>query len=315
MEPWKEAEIAFEQTMAGSYDFHYYSDPVSKAHLKKFLNLIRRYAVKNQIVLDVGGGTGPVAQGLIEQGYSRVVTVDISLAMLREAKKKLPGLTAIVCDGEHIPFKADSVWTVVCSSVLHHMPTPDGVLKDIKRVLAPYGMLIAQEPSKDHVMSLPTTSGEVSGLAMGLMHYLYRIEKFKPVSEPPIHEYHRAFTRDEIVSLFRNQFPTSILYFRSRFAFSCLFMKLRSPMISKAVLALDRLLSRNEGSVFHFVCGKEGGHRNLLKSYFRTLEQLRAGPDQHISPLFMVALLPLIALGRCYELYQRIRSKLGRVVY
>jgi len=165
MEPWKEAEIAYEQNMAVSYDFHYYTSPVSRAHLKQFLQLVYRYAVKGQIVLDVGGGTGPVAQRLIEQGYPRVVTVDISLAMLREAKKKLPALTAIVCDGEHIPFKADSVWTVICSSVLHHMPTPDGVLKDIKRVLAPYGMLIAQEPSKDHVMSLPTTSGRCRSTA------------------------------------------------------------------------------------------------------------------------------------------------------
>ena len=87
MEPWKEAEIAFEQTMAGSYDFHYYSSPVSKAHLKEFLNLVRRYAVKNQIVLDVGGGTGPVAKQLVELGYPQVVTVDISLAMMREAKR------------------------------------------------------------------------------------------------------------------------------------------------------------------------------------------------------------------------------------
>ena len=312
MEPWKEAEIAFEQTMAGSYDFHYYSSPVSKAHLKEFLNLVRRYAVKNQIVLDVGGGTGPVAKQLVELGYPQVVTVDISLAMMQEAKRKMPALRAMVCDGEHLPFKDEAVATIICSSVLHHMPAPELVLKECKRILTPQGMLIAQEPSQDHFMSRAAFS-EVSGLSMGLMHYLYRIEQFKPVSEPPIHEYHRAFTREEAVNLFTSQLP--IVDFRSRFAFSCLFTKLRSPMMAWVVLALDRLLSRNEGSVFHFVCGKEGGHRNLLKNYFRVLHQLKTGPDQHVSSLFMMALFPLIALGRCYELYQRVRSKLGRVVY
>jgi hypothetical protein len=63
------------------------------------------------------------------------------------------------------------------------------------------------------------------------------------------------------------------------------------------------------------VCGKEGGHRNLLKNYFRVLEQLKGNPEQRVSPLFIAALLPLIALGRLYELYQRVQSKLGRVVY
>jgi ubiquinone/menaquinone biosynthesis C-methylase UbiE len=312
MEPWKEAEIAFERTMAGSYDFHYYTSPVSKAHLHEFLKLVHRYALKDQVVLDVGGGTGPVAQDLVEKGYKQVVTVDISLAMLREAKKKVPAVTAIVCDGEHLPFKEESISTVVCSSVLHHMPAPEGVLQDIRRVLAPHGMLIAQEPGQDHCLSQPQFQ-EASGLSMGLMHYLYRIEHFKPIPEPPIHEYHRAFTRSEVVRLFTSQLP--VVHFRSRFAFSSLFTKLKSPVIASAVLAMDRLLARNEGAVFHVVCGKEGGHRNLLKNYFRVLDQLKAGPSRSVSPLFMVALLPLIALGRCYELYQRIRSKLGRVVY
>ena len=312
MEPWKEAEIAYEQTMAGSYDFHYYRSPVATAHLKEFLKLVRRYAVKNQLVLDVGGGTGPVAEQLVAQGYRHVVTVDISLAMLQEAKKKVPALRAIVCDGEHLPFKDETVTTVICSSVLHHMPAPELVLKECRRVMTPQGLLVAQEPSQDHCMSRPGFS-DVSGLSMGLMHYLYRIEQFKPVSEPPIHEYHRAFTREEVVSLFTGQLP--VVHFRSRFAFSCLFTKLRSPMLAQAVLAVDRFLSRNEGSVFHIVCGKDGGHRNLLKNYFRVLDQLKAGPSQRVSQLFIVVLFPLIAIGRGYELYQRVRSKFGRVVY
>ena len=161
-------------------------------------------------------------------------------------------------------------------------------------------------------MSKPQYS-EVSGLSMGFMHYLYRVERFKPVSEPPMHEYHRAFTRQEAVALFTSQM--TVLHFRSKFAFSALFTKLRSSTMSRAVLAMDQLLGQHEGSVFHFVCGKEGGHRNLLKNYFRVIEQFKASPTPGVSPLFMVAFLPLIALGRCYELYQRVRSKLGKVVY
>jgi len=313
VEPWKQAEIAFEKTMAASYDFHYYRSPISQAHLHEFLHLIRSYAVRRQWVLDVGGGTGIVAEWLLRQGYHHVVTTDLSLPMLREAKKKVPALTAIVCDGEHLPFKDDVFRTIICSSVLHHMPFPERVLTDIKRALAPYGVVIAQEPSQQHVLSKPQFN-RASGISMALMHYLYRIERYEPVSEPPIHEYHRAFTRPEIVKLFSDQF--FILEFRSRFAFSCLFSKLRSPLIARVILMVDRCLRRNEGSVFHIVCSKtEGGHRNLAKNYFRFLEQLREDPDQRLPGLFLASLLPLIALGRAYELYERIRAKFGKSVY
>ena len=313
MEPWKQAEMAFENTMAGTYDFHYYRSPISKAHLREFFNLVRRYAVPDRFVLDVGGGTGAVTERLFRRGYRRIVTVDLSLAMLREAKKKMPELTAIVCDGEHLPFKDETFRTVISSSVLHHLPFPERIVGEIKRALAPYGVVVAQEPNQGHFFTKPASS-QLSGIGMGFMHYLYRIEHYEPVSEPPIHEYHRAFTRDELVNLFSSQM--FILYFRSRFAFSCLFTKLRSPMMSRIILAVDRLLRRNEGSVFHIVCSKsEGGHRTLLKNYLRFLEQLRRDPDQRMPLLFVMTLPALIVLGRFYELYERVRAKLGKSVY
>jgi len=313
MEPWKQAEMVYENAFAGSYDFHYYSSPISKAHLRQFLNLIRSYSTKHQVVLDVGGGTGAVTKGLLRHGYRHMVTVDISIAMLREAKNKMPTLTAIVCDGDRLPFKDDALRTIICSSVLHHLPFPDRMLGEIKRTLAPDGVVIAQEPNQDHFLSKPRFS-KVSSLSMMFMHYLYRIEHYEPVSEPPIHEYHRAFTREELVKLFSAQFY--VLYFRSRFAFSCLFTKLRNPMMARMILTVDQFLRRNEGSVFHIVCSKaEVGHRNLLKNYFQFLEQLRQDPDQQVPAWFLVSLPLLIVLGRLYELYEQIRAKLGKSVY
>jgi ubiquinone/menaquinone biosynthesis C-methylase UbiE len=313
MEPWKRAEMHFESVMAGSYDFHYYSSPVSRAHLREFFRLVRRYADREHYVLDVGGGTGAVSEQLWRHGYRRVIMADLSLAMLREAKKKVPAVVAIVCDGEHLPFKDDAVRTIVCSAVLHHLPFPERMLGDLRRVLSPYGLLVAQEPNQDHLLTKPRFS-QLSGLCMGLVNYLYRIERYEPVSEPPIHEYHRAFTRQEMVTLFSDQLY--ILDFRSRFAFSCLFAKLRSPFMARLVLAVDRLLRRNEGSSFYVTCSKaEPGHRNLLKYYFRYLERLRQDPDRHVPGLFVMSLFPLIVLGRLYERYQRIRARLGKAVY
>jgi ubiquinone/menaquinone biosynthesis C-methylase UbiE len=168
--------MAFENTMAGSYDFHYYRSPISQAHLREFFRLVRRHVVPDQFVLDIGGGTGAVSERLLDWGCRRIVAVDLSLAMLREAKKKMPHLAAVVCDGEHLPFRDDAFRTIICSSVLHHLPFPDRMLGEIKRTLAPYGVVVAQEPSQNHYFSTPR-SGQASGLSMALMHYLYRIER------------------------------------------------------------------------------------------------------------------------------------------
>ncbi len=308
LEPWKQAELAYEDAIAGSYDFHYYGSPIPRAHLKAFCKFVRRYSRRDDLVLDLGGGTGVVTQQLCAKGYRHVITADLSFGMLREAKKKVPTLTALVCDGEHLPFKDEAIQTIVCSSVLHHMPYPERVLGEVKRTLALYGVLIAQEPNQNHLMARPENY-RVNSMSTAIMHYLYRIEGYRAVGEPPVHEYHRAFTRQELLSLFLRQF--FVLEFRSRFAFSCLFTKIRSPLVSPMILALDRCLHRNEGSVFHIVCSKtDWGHRNIVKDYFKHLDRLRDDPDLRVPWWFMVCLLPLIVLGRLYELYERVRTRL-----
>lgn len=177
----------------------------------------------------------------------------------------------------------------------------------MKRTVAPYGVVVAQEPNQSHFLTKPLF-GQVSGISMGIMHYLYRIEHYKPVPEPPIHEYHRAFSRQELVSLFSDQF--FILHFRSCFAFSCLFTKLRNSILSSVVLGIDNLLKRNEGSVFHIVCSKtDAGYRDLLKTYFRFLEQLHRDPAQRTSWSFLMILPALIMLGRIYEIGRRVKAK------
>jgi len=308
MEPWKQAELAYEESIAERYDFHYYGSPIPKAHLKSFCKFVQRYARRSDLVLDLGGGTGAVTEQLLAKGYRWVVTADLSLGMLLEAKKKIPTFNAIVCDGEHLPFKDGVMPTIVCSSVLHHIPFVERVLGEMKRVLALYGVLVVQEPNQDQFMARPEAF-HLSSLSTAIMHYLYRIERYRPVPEPPIHEYHRAFSRQELLALFLSQY--FILEFRAQFTFSNLFSKLRSPVVSRMILMLDRFMYGLEGSVFHVACSKsDWGHRNILKDYFRYVGLLRSNPRQQASWLFVVGLFPLVVLGRLYELYERVRAKL-----
>jgi len=312
MEPSKQAEVAYEDAIADSYDFHYYGAPIPRAHLRAFVKLIRRYTKPHHLVLDLGGGTGAVTERLSAHGYRRIITVDLSVGMLRDANKKTPAPTAIVCDGEPLPFKNDVFQTIICSSMLHHLAKPEPVLAEVRRTLGLYGVVVAQEPCQNHFLTKPQYL-QTSGMSMSVMHYLYRIEQYQPVSEPPIHEYHRSFTRQELLNVFLSQF--FVLDFRSRFAFSCLFTKLRSHVVARFILALDRVLHRHEGSVLHIVCSKtDWGHRNILRDYFRYAEQIRKETDGRVPGLFVAGLLPLIVLGRLYELYEQVEAKLRRLV-
>ncbi len=308
MEVWKQAEVAYESAIAPAYDALYYGSPVQQRHLDRFVSLVRRHTKRDQPLLDLGGGTGMVTERLLAKEYRQVVTADVSLAMLREAKQKVPAMRAVVCDGERLPFKDEVFQTVVCSSMLHHLPFPDRVLAAAKHTMRPYGVLVAQEPNQRLGLARPDQE-KVNALTTSVMHYLYRVEQYRPASEPAVHEYHRAFTRQELLDLFLGQM--FILEFSSEFAFSSLFTKLKSPVLSRAVCALDRTLRGYEGSVFYVVASKtDWGHRNILRDYFQYVEQIRAEPTPQRSLVFMAGLLPLIVIGRLYEMYERVRSRL-----
>ena len=70
-------------------------------------------------ILDVGGGTGRVAQTLIPHAAS-VTVVDLSIKMLQQARLK-PGLTIAMSGSEHLPYPADSFDAVLMVDAFHHV--------------------------------------------------------------------------------------------------------------------------------------------------------------------------------------------------
>jgi SAM-dependent methyltransferase len=97
-------------------------------------------------VLEVGVGTGGLLPAL--SGNSRkVIGVDHSPAMLEEARCRLlaSGLNDIelrLGEMTHLPLPNESVGCVVANMVLHHAADPLAVLREIRRVLTPGGLLL-----------------------------------------------------------------------------------------------------------------------------------------------------------------------------
>lgn len=97
-------------------------------------------------VLEIGIGTGGLLTELAAKA-SKVIGVDHSPAMLEEARRRLEtsgisGIELRLGEMTHLPLSDAFVNCVVANMVLHHAADPPAVLAEIRRVLAPDGLLV-----------------------------------------------------------------------------------------------------------------------------------------------------------------------------
>ena len=96
---------------------------------------------KDIILLDAPGGTGRLSNAMLKEGY-RVITIDISLPMLRQAQiihnltnnSKFVGF--VCCDLEHLPFQENSIDIVMSLRIMGHLPqyVKKRVIDEFKKV-------------------------------------------------------------------------------------------------------------------------------------------------------------------------------------
>jgi demethylmenaquinone methyltransferase/2-methoxy-6-polyprenyl-1,4-benzoquinol methylase len=106
-----------------------------------------------QSALDVAGGTGDLAAGMLRQvGKSgRVVLSDVNRAMLDMGRDRLldrglvGNVECIVADAERLPFDDDSFDCVTIGFGLRNVTDKAAALKSMHRVLKPGGQLLVLE--------------------------------------------------------------------------------------------------------------------------------------------------------------------------
>ncbi len=94
--------------------------------------------------LDVGCGTGALAERLAARGY-RVVGIDPSEGMLEIMRARAPAVEAVQGSGSELPFDADRFDLVLTVAALHHIAAPDEVrrtLAEMVRVCRPGGRVV-----------------------------------------------------------------------------------------------------------------------------------------------------------------------------
>ena len=102
-------------------------------------------ARRGQSVLDLGVGTGASLE--FYAGDVKVIGVDLSLGMMREARLKIDELgienvTLMQADALHLPFADDSFDHVLITHVISVVSDPVAVIRQAQRVCKPGGRIV-----------------------------------------------------------------------------------------------------------------------------------------------------------------------------
>ena len=136
---------------AGQTDFDTIADEYDESlpphlvahYLAKRVAFIRQHVAPG-LALDVGCGTGVMAERLSQEGYD-LVGADPFRGMLRYVRARRPDLMAVAASGQHLPFPDDTFDLVYCIAVMHHIADPTAVretILEMVRVAKPGGHVL-----------------------------------------------------------------------------------------------------------------------------------------------------------------------------
>lgn len=104
---------------------------------------------KDEVVLDIGGGTGKLAE-YISENCKAVYVLDESSGMLSKVKKSQKIVT-VLGNALTTNFESSSFDAVVISDVLHHIKDQKRLIEEAYRILKSDGRLIIMDFEKRHI--------------------------------------------------------------------------------------------------------------------------------------------------------------------
>ncbi|MFO7944938.1 MAG: class I SAM-dependent methyltransferase [Anaerolineales bacterium] len=119
-------------------------------------------------MLDIGGGTGRIAQ-YFTGDESQIVVSDLSFKMVLQTKSK-KGLQAVCSHSECMPFPEGHFDRIIMVDALHHVCDQEKTANELWRVIKPGGRIVIEEPNFHRWMVKLVAWGEK--MALMRSHFL-----------------------------------------------------------------------------------------------------------------------------------------------
>ncbi len=123
---------------------------------KKIFPLLKKFIKHNDVVLDLGCGTGillPYLKSIVGD-KGEVYALDFSEKMLNKAKEKFGDkFLYIKANAYNMPFKNKKFNCIVCFDTFPHFVYKLKVLKEIKRVLKPKGYFVIVHSENKNIVN------------------------------------------------------------------------------------------------------------------------------------------------------------------
>ena len=94
-------------------------------------------------ILEVGCGTGVIAEELKEKSSAKITAIDIDVKMIEVAKKSVQGIQFLVEDAHIMPLKDSTFDIVICQYLFLWLSNPMKALKEMVRVCTKGGYVVA----------------------------------------------------------------------------------------------------------------------------------------------------------------------------
>ena len=118
-------------------------------HGRRFKEVARLATKVDGRLLDVGCDGGTLTEKVAARARpERVVGVDISAKSLSYTIRKRPQFDLAVGDAEELPFGDATFAAIFCSEVMEHLVSPEKMLSEVRRCLAPAGYAVVMVPAE-----------------------------------------------------------------------------------------------------------------------------------------------------------------------
>ncbi|MCA9004524.1 MAG: class I SAM-dependent methyltransferase [Planctomycetaceae bacterium] len=194
-----EPEVMDTREEAVNYDTMDHSE-VNRLFAESLLPVItgcRHDQTQTLKILDLGTGTALIPIEICRRiPHLQIIATDLAAEMLKVAQQNIQraGLSESIflehADAKQLPCENQSIDGVISNSLIHHIPEPQSVFAEIKRVLKPGGFLFLRD------LLRPDSKAELDRLVT-----LYAADENPHQRQMFQDSLHAALTRDEVRAL------------------------------------------------------------------------------------------------------------------